>query len=368
MNNVTATIATQARALVKRLSLRLSLKEHIQLIKQLAILMRAGVPLLSALYMLKKQQTSKNLIGILGSVIVDVENGQYLSGALGKFKHAFGELTINIVAVGEISGNLSSNLDHLAVVLKKQQALRRKVVGASVYPIFIILATIAITILLTVFVFPKIIPVFESIHYQLPWTTRFLIFINKEIKSHGLGIMATIIVLVIAMIALLQHPRVRFDYHWLMLHVPFANHMVRAYNTTNICRTLGLLLNSGITVVRAFHITAQTTSNLVYKKELLAIADSISQGEVISTSMGRQTWLFPVAVSQLIEVGESTGKLSETFSYIADTYEEDMDEITRNLSTTLEPLLLIFMGILVGFIAISIITPIYGITQHLTPK
>ncbi len=368
MNDLFIKAKTWGQAAAKRLSLRISLKEHIQFIKQLAVLMRAGIPLLSSLYMLRKQGVSKSMLRILDSVIADVENGQYLSNALAKFKPIFGELTINIIAVGEISGNLSSNLDHLALTLKKKQTLRRKVIGASVYPVFIIIATLAVTILLTVFVFPKIIPVFESIHYQLPWTTRMLIFINTAAKKDGLAILAVIVFVIITIAVSLRYPKVRFWYDSLLIRVPFAQRMVQAYNTTNICRTLGLLLNSGVTVVRAFHITAQTTGNLAYKKELDNIADSISQGEIISTNMARNHQLFPVAVSQLVQVGESTGKLSETFSYIADTYEEDMDELTRNLSTTLEPLLLIFMGVLVGFIAISIITPIYGITQHLTPK
>ena len=164
---------------LKQAFLRLSLKSQILFIKQLAILMRAGVPLVSSLYMLKKQSRSRAMIAILGQVIQDVENGQYLATAMGKFKKIFGELTINIIAVGEISGTLGNNLDHLSLALKKRQALRRKVIGASIYPILIIVATLGITVMLTVFIFPKIVPVFLSIHYDLPWTTKFLIFLLK---------------------------------------------------------------------------------------------------------------------------------------------------------------------------------------------
>lgn len=352
----------------KQWFMRLSLRSQILFIKQLSILMRAGVPIFKSLIMLKKQSKSKTIFHILDYVIKDIENGQYLSNSLGKFKKMFGELTINIIAVGEISGNLSDNLDHLALTLKKKQTLRRKIVGASVYPVFIILATLGITLLLTVFVFPKIIPVFESIHYQLPWTTRLLIFINAKVRSYGLYLALGAIIFIVALALLLRIGKVRFWYHNILLRVPFANRMIRSYNTTNTCRTLGLLLNSGVTVVRAFHITSQTTANLAYKKAFDAIAEKIAQGEIISVNMAQNLVLFPLAVSQMVEVGESTGKLSETFSYLADIYEEEMDDLTKNISTVIEPLLLIFMGVLVGFIAVSIITPIYGITQHLTPK
>ena len=352
----------------RHLFMRLSLRDQILFIKQLAILMRAGVPLLSSLRMLKKQSKSRTVHIIMDQVIKDVENGQYLATTLGKFKKIFGELTINIIAVGEISGTLSNNLDHLAATLKKKQALRRKVVSASVYPIFIVIATLAITVMLTVFVFPKILPVFESINYQLPWSTRFLIFINNMVKDYGLYIGLGFIILVVGIILLLRIKKIRFWYHTAMIHIPLVKHSIQTYNTTNICRTLGLLLNSGVTVVRAFNITSNTTVNLAYKKALNTIADKIIQGEIISLNMSRSKALFPIAVSQMIEVGESTGKLSDTFMYLADIYEEEMDEITKNISTTIEPVLLLFMGVLVGFIAISIITPIYGITQHLTPK
>jgi len=353
---------------LQRFFMRVSLRDQILFIKQAAILLRAGVPLFSSLQMLKEQSRTKSMKMIMDQVIRDVENGQYLATALGKFKKIFGELTINIIAVGEISGNLSNNLDHLAISLKKRQALRRKVVSASVYPIFIIIATLAISVMLTVFVFPKIIPVFQSINYELPWTTKFLIWINTTVKNYGIFIGAGVIALIAGLFFLIRIPKVHFWYDTLLVKAPLIKQLVQTYNTANICRTMGLLLNSGATVVSAFNITSHTTVNLVYKKELNHIAEQLIKGEKISTQINKDHKLFPIMVGQMIAVGESTGKLSETFIYLADIYEEEMDEITKNLSTTLEPMLLIFMGVLVGFIAISIITPIYGITQHLTPK
>lgn len=349
------------------LFLSLSLKDRILFIKQLSILIKAGIPLFKSLHMLKEQTRSRSMKKIMNSVIRDIENGQYLATSLGKFKKVFGELTINIIAVGEISGSLSDNLNHLAVILKKRQTLRRKVIGASVYPIFIILATLAITVMLTVFVFPKIIPVLKSINYQLPITTRALIFASDLMKNHGLLVFGIGVAFIVIFFLLLKIKKFHYGFDKTLLYIPFIKQFVQSYNVTNICRTMGLLLNSGITIVRSFQIAANTTTNLVYKKELNGIADKIMEGEIVSQNMKKNN-VFPLMVSQMVTVGETTGKLSETFTYLADIYEEEIDDMTKNLSNTIEPLLLIFMGVLVGFIAVSIITPIYGITQHLTPR
>ena len=263
---------------------------------------------------------------------------------------------------------MSDNLDHLVLTLKKQQALKRKVVSASVYPIFIIIATLAITIMLTVFFFPKIIPIFKSVNYDLPWTTKFLIFMSDSMRLHGLLISLVAVALIIGIFFLLKIKKVRFLYDKILITTPLIKNLTQTYNAANICRTLGLLLNSGVVVVRSFQITSNTTTNLVYKRALNNIADEILKGEKISYQMEKKKNIFPLSMSQMIAVGESTGKLSETFLYLADIYEEEMDDITKNLSTTVEPLLLLFMGVLVGFVAISIITPIYGITQHLNPR
>ena len=348
--------------------LRLSLGEQLVMIKQLSVLLRAGIPLLSSLRIIEEQSQSKSQELILKNIVTDVENGQSLAIALGRFKNIFKELTINIISVGEISGNLSSNLEHLALTLKKKQALQRKIVGASIYPLFIIVATVAITIMLIVFVFPKIIPVFKSIHYQLPWTTRWLIFISTIMQQYALWLILCALLLIIAFWLLLKVPKITYGLNNTLLSVPFIKTFIQTYNTANLCRTLGLLLVSGVSIVRSFEITSDAMENVVYKKELHAVSKALAKGENISSNLNQCPKLFPIMMSQMIAVAQTTGNVGETFSYLAQVYEEEFDELTKNLSGTIEPFLLIFMGGLVGFVAISIITPIYGITQHLTPK
>ena len=350
------------------LFMHLSLSDQITFIKELSVLIRAGVPLLSSLSMLKEQSKSKTMITIMDHVVKDISNGQSLAISLGRFKKIFGELTINIISVGELSGTLSDNLDYLALNLKKKQALQRKIIGASIYPIFIVVATVVITAVLTVFVFPKLMPIFKSVSYDLPITTKMLIFISSMAQTHGILILVCTVIFMVCIWLLLKIKKIRFLYERLLLHIPFINKLVRTYNITNVCRTVGLLLNGGITVVKAFQVTADTTPNLIYKEGLNRIAERLTKGGTISEDMHKSQNLFPLMMSQIISVGESTGKLVDTFSYLSEVYEVEMDDLTRNLSTTLEPVLLLFMGVLVGFIAISIITPIYGITQHLSTR
>ncbi len=347
--------------------IRISLKDQTLFIKRLATLIKSGIPLLGGLNMLRKQTKNKSMIKILDRVIQDVENGQYLATALSRFRKVFGELTINIIEIGEISGTLAENLEHLSRELKKKQELRRKVIGASVYPVFIILATFGITALLTVFVFPKILPIFRSVDFELPWTTKVLIFISSLLLNYGWLIFIGLIVAAILFSFAMKNLKFRYQFDRMLINIPIMGQIAQGYNLSNICRTAGLLMKSGVGIVRVAHITANTTTNLYYKKQLNEVAERLTKGETIASYLDSNPKYFPAIMSQMVSVGESTGNLSESFLFLGTMYEEDVDDLTKNLSTVIEPLLLVFMGILVGFVAISIITPIYGITQHLKP-
>lgn len=347
--------------------LRISTQDQFLFAKRLGMLVKAGVPILQCLHMLQNQTPSKATKHILGQVIGDVENGQYLSTGMNKFRSVFGTFAINIIEIGEISGTLQENLQYLAEELKKKQALRRKVVGALVYPAFITLASIGVAIMLTVYVFPKILPIFKGFKAQLPWTTRLLILFSDIFLRHWVWILGGGIFALAATLLLMQIHSIKFRMHSIFLKLPVLGNMLRGYYVANMCRTLGLLLKSDVRIVKAVHITADTTANLVYKQQLNIIAEAVSKGEKVSTYMTKNIALFPSILSQMISVGETTGNLSGTLVFLAELYESEVDEMTKNMSTILEPALMVFMGLVVGFIAISIITPIYGITQNLHP-
>ncbi|MBI5470122.1 type II secretion system F family protein [Candidatus Kaiserbacteria bacterium] len=349
--------------------LRFSNQDQILFTKRLAMILKSGMPIMQALAMLKDEARTRSSIFIFESLITDVSHGKGLSEAVSKFRRAFGEFSIQIIRVGETSGTLHENLEYLSQELKKKQALRRQVYGALIYPALIVACTFGITIMLTVFIFPKIIPVFQSVHSTLPFSTRALIAISKFLSHFGLYLIAGLAALVMFTIVLMRYST---GFHLLLDHallrIPILGKLSRTYNLTNICRTMSLLLKSDTRIVEALELVAASTKNLVYRAQLLAVKERMMKGQRFSMQFKGNTKLFPVIMAQMISVGESTGDLAGTLSYLSLMYEDEISDLTKNLTTLLEPILMIVMGLIVGFIAISIITPIYSITSNLNPR
>jgi len=347
---------------------RLSMKEQTFFAKRLSFLTKAGVPVLEGLHMIREQTLSKGYAKVMDSVIFDVSNGQYLSTSLSKFKNVFGEFAINIISVGESTGTLSENLEYLAEELRKKQALRRKVVGAFVYPLVVTFATFGITAFLIIYLFPKIMPVFTSLHVKLPLSTRIIIALSELLRNHGIAlIIGLLLTFTLFMITLKRNYKFHFIFDRAILRIPILGQLIAYYNLANMSRTLGLLLKSGLTLSEAIPITEKTTTNLVYKNQYKKLNEVVNRGEKISNHLKTRRGLFPDTFSQIIAVGERSGNLPHSFTYISELYEAEVDDFTKNLSGMIEPALMIIMGVLVGFIAISIITPIYGITQNIHP-
>lgn len=339
------------------------MQEKIIFTRHLAIIIKSGMTLIDALEMLKKQTKSRSFVKILDQVIKDVTGGQSLSDSLGKYKNIFGDLFVNFIRVGESSGALAENLEYLSQELKKKREIRKKITSAMIYPAVILVATVGIVALLVLFIFPKIFPVFTSLNVKLPVTTRLLIAGSDLIAKKGGIILALLAAAVLIFWLLLKIPKVRFYSHWLLLKMPLLGGMAVSVNMTSFSRTFGLLLKSGIKIVEAVNITADTLTNLIYRQELKALAVSIQKGETLAKHLTAKPHLFPAMASGMVAIGENTGNLSETLVYLSEFYESELDELVKNLTDVLEPLLMVTMGVVVGFIAISIITPIYGITQ-----
>lgn len=349
------------------LFLRLRTRDKILFAKQLGILIGAGIPIMRALQIIHEQASRRPLKIIFGKIFRDVESGKPLSKSLADLEKAFGGFVVNIIRVGEVSGSLERSLDFLSEELKKKEHLRRKIAGALAYPIFIAVATLGIAILLITYVFPKVLPVFQSFKADLPASTRLLIALSAFFGHNWPYLSLGAVILAIILPLSLKREAVRVRTDKFILHLPLIGDLLRCYHTANLTRTLGLLLKSDVRIVEALNITAATSSNLAYREALTRTASALSRGGKISVSFSEFPGLFPSMVVQMISVGETTGNLSHVLLYMAATYEEDLSERTKQLSTAIEPLLMIFMGLLVGFIAVSIITPIYGITQSLHP-
>jgi len=348
---------------------KFSIKKQTFFAKRLSFLIKAGVPMLESMHVIKAQSKSSSEKKVFDRVIGDISNGQSLAASLGKFKGVFGNFAINIIKAGESSGTLTQNLSYLADELRKKEILRKKIMGALLYPVVITIATFCITGLLIVYVFPKILPIFKNLNAELPFSTRFIIWLSDTVRHDGLYIFLGVVSFIItAWIIIKKSYNVRFVFHGLILRAPIAGVIVRNYNLTNVIRTLGLLLKSGMPLTEALIITAETTENLQYKKVLEVISVGVTRGKPISHLIEPYSVLFPAMVQHMISIGEKSGHLSNTLLYLSEYYENEFDDLTKNLSTSIEPVLMIIMGLMVGFLAISIITPIYGITEHLRPK
>ena len=350
-----------------RFGFRLSLRDQALFARRLSLLIRAGVPILESLNIMKEQTRSRFAGRMFDHIIKDISNGRDLSWSLGRFKNVFGEFAVNIIKVGEASGTLPENLVYLGQEIDKERELKRKVVGAMIYPMLIVILTFAVVALLTVYLFPKLLPIFQSLKVDLPPTTRSLLWASNFLIHYGIWLFLGIAIAITGLLILLRLRPVRLLWHRLLIRIPFIGSFFQDYQLTTMCRTLGLLLKGSVTVLEAVKITGDTTTNLAYQEELKAIHRTVAKGGTISTHMEQRARLFPPIVSQMIAIGEKTGNLSGTLVYVAEIYEQDLDEKTRRLQTVIEPVLMLAMGLMVGFVAISIITPIYDITQHLNP-
>lgn len=343
-----------------------SLQEQTFFFKRLAFLINASIPLLESLTVLREQAVSRRHMRMYDQILKDVESGKSLSQAFGKFPNAFSKFSLSIVTVGEQSGALSQNLSYLADELKKKQILKRKVMSACMYPALITFATLGITVFLVLYLFPKITPVFASLHASLPFSTRAVMAVSVFLQHWGLLLLfGTVIFVVIFIITLRRSSVFHRFFDRACLRIPVIGSVMQHYNLAHACRTLGLLLKSGVKLSEALSITADATVNLIYKRQYLALCGVVNRGGKLSTYLRKNSAHFPHTLSHLVAVGERSGTLSETLFYVAELYDHEVEEFTKNLSTLIEPALMICMGVLVGFIAISIITPIYGITQNL---
>lgn len=348
---------------------RFSLKEQVFFAKRLSFLMNAGVTVVEGLSILREQAFSKGQARVLDQVLIDVTNGQTLAKSFAKFPKVFSDFAVHIIKVGESSGTLSSNLEYLAEELKKKQLLKKKVLGALVYPIFITVATLGVTAMITAYIFPKLMPIFTSLHVDLPLTTQILIGVSVYLRDWGyVTLLGLIALLTILFVVRNRFEQVRMFGDRTLIRIPLAGSICSSYNLTNFCRTLGLLLRSGLPLTSALQITAETTTNRVYRAACLGMSSYVIRGEPISRGLMKYPHLYPDILTHMISIGEKTGNLSKTLTYLGEMYEDDVEELTKGMSSSIEPVLMVVMGLLVGLIAVSVITPIYSITQHLQPR
>jgi type IV pilus assembly protein PilC len=339
-------------------------KEKMLFAKHLSIMIHAGLPLKDSLEEIGSQTKNKKFGKVLMLIVKDVENGQFLSASMAVFPKIFDDLFTSMVRVGEESGKLSENLDYLALQLERSDSLKQKVRGALIYPAIVLAATFGVIGFLTFVTLPSLLPIFISLKVTLPPTTQFLFDFSHYVVKNAVYIVVIAVLLIVGLRSIVLIKPVRFFFHRFELYVPVFGTLARDAQLTRFSQILGTLLASGVDVVRALQITAASMGNVVYRHELEEVAKNMSkQGESIAEYLARKPKLFPSITERMIRVGEKTGKLDESLLYISEFYNKEIDNMVGNITTVIEPVLLVFLGLIVGFVAISVITPIYKLTE-----
>jgi type IV pilus assembly protein PilC len=332
--------------------------------KHLSVMLKSGISIGEAL-LISQSSVEGKLKKILTDIANSVKSGNSLASSMERYPKEFGGLFVNAVRAGEASGTLVGNLETVARQLEKDRRLIAKVKGALLYPSIVISAAFILGLVLSFAVLPKITPLFEGLRVELPFTTRMLIAFSNFIQAYGILFFFGVVGSVVFFLWLLRQEFVHPITHFLLLRIPVVKRLVLHSNLSRFSNMLGTLLRSGVPVGESLDITERALGNYYYKKAVGEAAHRIGKGTSLSENLNNYPKLFPLLAIRMVRVGEESGNFEETLFYLADFYESELDTSTKALSTAIEPLLLLLIGFAVGFLALSIITPIYNITGNI---
>ncbi len=342
----------------ERFTIRLSHSEKLLFAKYLGVLLRAGLAIDEALDILI-QQSKGSLHVILTNLQTRIRNGDMLADGFDDYPYVFSPIFINLIRVGERSGTLQDTLEHLAQQMEKERNLKQKIRSAIAYPLIVLIGAIILSVGIVVFILPNILTVFLTLKVDLPVTTRLLIWVANLLVHDGEWIALGTFLLFFSWLFLRRMVVVQPIFHGILLHFPVIGTIVRNTNLARVCRLMGTMLKSGMPINETIPVTVSVLRNIHYKNLFNSILDEVSRGRTISSVLVNYPKRFPPMALRMIRVGEETGTLPDMLLYLANFYEQEVDDMTRNLSTLLEPVLLITIGLLVGVLALSIVTPIY---------
>jgi len=333
--------------------------------RQLSTLQDAGLPVLRSLRILEKQMKPSALKNSLIDVVEDVESGMTLSESMAKHPKCFDRLYVNMVRAGEAGGALEVILQRLAEFKEKSQSLKKKIIGAMIYPAVVIMVAVCILIFIMVMIIPKFKKIFEEFGLQLPWATKTLIGISNWMASYWywVPLFPIGIYIMLKLIRLTKSGNYALDR--MTLWIPVVGTLVEKTIVARTMRTLGTLVSSGVPILEALSIVRDTANNAVFEKMFQRVLESIREGDTIADPL-RQSRLVDAMVVNMIEVGEETGDLDTMLYKIADFYDEEVDNTVKALLSLLEPIMIVFLGGAIGGIVISLFLPLVKLLEGLS--
>jgi type IV pilus assembly protein PilC len=339
---------------------RVSLVEKLMFTRNLKIMISAGISLPRSLRILRDQAKSKKFKKVLLKIENEIIEGSDFSKALGKYPDVFSELFQNMVKAGEQGGTLEQSLEVLAMQMDRNYQLRSKVKGAMMYPAVIVIAMILIGIVMLILVVPKLAETFDSLNIELPFTTRIVIRTGSFLANFWYLLPVIVFfIIILARVALKTRLGRRLK-DFLFLKIPIVSSLVQKTNSAYTVRTLSSLIVAGVPILNALRIVSGTLSNVYYKEALLEIAEQVKKGVKVSEAMSKYKKIYPNLVIQMISVGEETGETSAILQKLSEFFEDEVTRISENLSSLIEPVLMLVVGAAVGFFAISIIQTMYS--------
>ena len=344
------------------MSYYISLDEIIIFINQLSIMLKSGLSITESLSVLKDEARG-GLKYILEKVLRSVNSGNSLSNALYSYSYIFPRYAINIIKTGEISGSLEEKLLSVAEQLKKKKELKDQMRSAMFYPMLVLFMSFILGAIIFIVVLPKVTPIFRSLKVDLPMSTKVLIKISIFFEQQNYKIIILLFIAFLFFSWLKRLYIIRRINHYLALHLPLIKEIVRSSNLFVFSSSLSSLLKSGISIDNALLVVKDTVNNLYYQRAIERIARDIKSGNKLSVELAQEEKYFPRLVISLIRVGEKTGRLEEALFDVSQFYENKLKSYLKTFSSSLEPALLIIVGLVVTWLAMAIITPIYEVTS-----
>jgi len=344
-----------------------SQKEKIFFAEHLSLMIKGGIPIAEALETLRDETKSRTFKKVLNEILRRILEGESLEKAFSKYPKIFDRFFLSIISVGEKSGTLDENLRYLSLQLRKDYEMRRKVIASLIYPAIIIILALAIAFGVVFFIFPKIKEVFEAMpqEVRLPLASRMLINFATFFRKYWLTI-GTGVIFATFIFKVLQRVRfIRFYFDKISLFLPLLGPIFKNLNLARFSRNSYTLLKSGLPILEVLKICGDSLPNEVYRRNLISIKSGVERGEKISSGLKKISQNFPPVFSEMVLVGEKTGSLEDSLLYLARFYEREVDSTLKNLSTILEPILLILVGTFVTFVALAVILPHFRLIEVL---
>lgn len=344
---------------------RVKADELVMVTRNLGSMLVAGLPLSRALSVIERQSKNPRLKGVVLDIQSRINKGDQFNEALAAYPKVFDDLYVAMVRAGEESGGLADALKILSIQMERSSSLRKKIKGAMIYPSIVISVMVIIGIVMMIYVMPSITNTFKSLNAELPATTEVLIATSDFMVSHTAVVIGGMIASILAFIYALRTRIGKRIFSWIIVRLPVVGNIAKEANAARMARTLSSLLSSGVDVLRALSITQDVVQNYYYKKVIAEAQRRVEKGVALSEVFIESTDLYPVLVGEMIAVGEETGQISNMLGELAIFYENEVEHKTKDLSTIIEPLLMVVIGGTVGFFALAMIAPIYSISESI---